>query len=88
MALGSTHLLREMSTSDISWGQGGPCLGLKTLPLLCVNCHEIREPHLLEASGLSKPVQGLLHILLLTKYYLGDPIKKNEMDGSCGTYVG
>jgi hypothetical protein len=23
MALGSTHLLREMSTRDISWGGGG-----------------------------------------------------------------
>ena len=42
----------------------------------------------MEASGLFKPVQGLLHLLLLTKYYLGDPIKKNEMVGACGTYVG
>ena len=39
-------------------------------------------------SGLSKPVKGLLHILLLTKYYLSDPIKKNEMGRACGTYVG
>ena len=27
-------------------------------------------------------------ILLLTKYYSGDQIEKNEMGGACGTYGG
>jgi hypothetical protein len=26
--------------------------------------------------------------VLLTKYYLGDQINKNEMGGACGTYGG
>jgi hypothetical protein len=31
-ALGSTQPLTEMSTMDISWGKGGRCVGLTTLP--------------------------------------------------------
>jgi hypothetical protein len=26
--------------------------------------------------------------LILTKYYSGDPAKKNEMGAACGTYMG
>jgi hypothetical protein len=29
-----------------------------------------------------------LKIALLTKFYSGDQIKKNEISGSCSTYVG
>jgi hypothetical protein len=32
MALGSTQPLTEMSTRNISWGKGGRCVGLTTLP--------------------------------------------------------
>jgi len=32
MALGLTQPLKEMSTSNISWGKGGWCEGLTTLP--------------------------------------------------------
>ena len=41
MALGSTQLLTEMSTMNISW-----CVGLTTLPPACVDCLEIWEPQL------------------------------------------
>ena len=45
VALGSTQPLTEMSTRNISWGggKGGRCLGLKSLPPLCVDCLEIWE---------------------------------------------
>ena len=32
MALGSTQLLTEMSTRSVSWGKGGRCVRLTTLP--------------------------------------------------------
>jgi hypothetical protein len=45
MALGSTQILTEMSTRNISWGgKGGRCLGLTTLPPSCTDCLEIWEP--------------------------------------------
>ena len=44
MALGSTQPLTEMSTRNISWGKGGRCVVLTTLPPSCVNCLEIWEP--------------------------------------------
>jgi hypothetical protein len=45
MALGSTQSLTEMSTRNVSWGKGGRCVGLITLPLSCADCLEIWEPH-------------------------------------------
>ena len=44
MALGSTQPLTEMSTRNVSWGKGGRCVGLRTLPLSCADCLEIWEP--------------------------------------------
>jgi hypothetical protein len=44
MALGLTQPVTEMSTRNISWGKGGRCLGLTTLPHSCVDCLEIWEP--------------------------------------------
>jgi hypothetical protein len=35
MALGSTQPLTEMSTRSISWGKGGRCVRLTTLPPSC-----------------------------------------------------
>ena len=44
LALGLTQSLTEMSTRNISWGKGGRCVGLTTLPPLCADCLEIWEP--------------------------------------------
>jgi hypothetical protein len=44
MDLGSIQPLTEMSTRDISWGKGGRCVGLTTLPPSCADCLEIWEP--------------------------------------------
>src|SRR5215510_5311847 len=44
MALGLTQPLTEMSTRNISWGKGGRCVGLTTLPASCADCLEIWEP--------------------------------------------
>jgi hypothetical protein len=41
MALGSTQPLTEMSTRNISWGKGGQCVWLTTLPLSCADCLKI-----------------------------------------------
>ena len=44
MTLGLTQPLTEMSTRNVSWGgKGGQCVEL-TLPPLCADCLEIREP--------------------------------------------
>jgi hypothetical protein len=44
MALGSTQPLTEVSYRNISWGKGGRCVGLTTLPPSCDNCLKIWEP--------------------------------------------
>ena len=44
MALGLIQPLTEMCTRNISWGKGGRCVGLTTLPPSCADCHEIWEP--------------------------------------------
>jgi len=44
MALGLTEFLTEKSTRNISWGKGGWCIGLTTLPPSCADCLEIWEP--------------------------------------------
>jgi hypothetical protein len=41
---GLTQPLTEMSTRNISWGKGGRCVGLTTLPPSCAYCLEIWEP--------------------------------------------
>jgi hypothetical protein len=41
MALGSNQPLAEMSTRNVSWGKGGRCEGLTTLPPSCADCLEI-----------------------------------------------
>jgi hypothetical protein len=60
MALVSTQPLTEMSTRNISWGKGGQCVGLTTLPPSCADCLEIWKPQ-----GLSRPVMGLLYLYLI-----------------------
>jgi hypothetical protein len=44
VALESTQPLTEMSTKNISWGKGGRCVGLTTLPPPCADCLMIWEP--------------------------------------------
>jgi hypothetical protein len=40
VALGSTQLTAEMSTSDVLWGKGVRCVGLTTLPPSRADCLE------------------------------------------------
>jgi hypothetical protein len=56
MALKSTQPLTEISTRNISWGKGGWCVGLTTLPLSCAYCLKIWEPQTL---GALRACQGL-----------------------------
>jgi len=46
VALGLTQPLTEISTRNISWGKGGRCVKLTTLPPSYVDCLEIWEPQL------------------------------------------
>jgi len=45
MAQGSTQLLTEISTRNISWGAKVAEIGLTTLLSFCSDCLEIWEPH-------------------------------------------
>jgi hypothetical protein len=66
MVLGSTQPLTETSTRNISWGKGGRCLRVTTLPTPCADCLEIWVPQppgtLRACQGLSKPVMELLYL--------------------------
>jgi hypothetical protein len=65
MALGLTQPLAEMSTRNISRrGKGGRCLGLTNLLTSCTDCLEIWEPQPPGSLGMSRPVMGLLYLLL------------------------
>jgi len=44
MTLGLTQPLTEINTRNISWGKGGWCVGLTTLPPSCTDCLEIWDP--------------------------------------------
>jgi len=44
MALGSTQPLTKMSTRNISWGKGGLCVRMTTLPPSYADCLEIWVP--------------------------------------------
>jgi hypothetical protein len=56
MALGSTLPLTEMSTMNISWGKGGRCVGLTTLPPSCADCLNIWKS---QNPGTLRVCQGL-----------------------------
>jgi hypothetical protein len=43
MALGSTEPPTEMSTRNDSWGKGGRCVELTSLPPSCADCLKIWE---------------------------------------------
>jgi hypothetical protein len=56
MVLGLTQLLTEMSTRNISWGKGGQCVGLTTLPRSCADCFDIWGP---QTPGILRACPGL-----------------------------
>jgi hypothetical protein len=56
MTLGSSQPLIEMSTRNITWGKGGRCVGLITLPPSCADCLKIWEP---QPPGTLRACQGL-----------------------------
>jgi hypothetical protein len=56
MALGSTQPLEELINRDISWGKGGRCVGLTTLPPSCAYCLKICDP---QTPGTLRACQGL-----------------------------
>ena len=51
LALGSTDPLTEMSTRNISWGKGGRCVRLITLPPSCAVVTKSGNFNFLEPSG-------------------------------------
>jgi len=51
MTLGSTQPLTEMSTRSISWGKGGRCVRLTTLPPSCGVVVKSGNLNFLETSG-------------------------------------
>jgi hypothetical protein len=62
MTLGSTQPLTELSIRNISWGKGGRCLMLTTLPLSCADClKSLGASTSWNPQGLSRPVMGLLY---------------------------
>jgi len=58
--------LTEMSTRNTSWGKGGRCVGLTTLPPSCADGLEIWEPQLpgtLRAcTGIALPLLSFISI--------------------------
>ena len=73
MALGSTQPLTEMSTRSISWGKGGRCVRVTTLPPSCAFVTKSGNLNFLEPSGplqtcneTARPLLARLHAMLLT----------------------
>jgi hypothetical protein len=56
MTLGFTQPLTEMSPRDISWGKGGRCVWLTTLPSSRADCLKIWEH---QPTGTLKASEGL-----------------------------
>ena len=70
MALGLTQPLTEMSNRNISWGKGGRCLGLTTLPPSCADCFEIWEPQPPGNLRACPGCNGIVYILLVIMLYI------------------
>jgi len=51
VTLGSTHPVTEMNTMYISWGKGGRCVRLRTLPPSCAVVVKSGNLNFLEPSG-------------------------------------
>ena len=64
MALGSTQPLTEMSTRSISWGKGGRCVRLTTLPPSCAVVTKSGNLNFLEPSGPLQVCNGTALLLI------------------------
>ena len=63
MAMGSTQPLTEMCTRSISWGKGGRCVRLTTLPPSCAVVMKSGNLNFLEPSGPPQACNGTdLHV--------------------------
>ena len=61
MTLGSNEPLIEISTRNMSWGKGGQCIGLTTLPPSRADCLQIVGASTSRSrKGFSRPVEGQL----------------------------
>jgi hypothetical protein len=69
MALGSTQPLTEMSTKCISWGKGGRCVRLTTLPPSCAVVMKSGNRKFLEPSGPLQASNGTALPLLYKIYF-------------------
>ena len=58
MALGSSKPLTEKNISSISWGKGGRCVRLTTLPPSCAVIMKSGNLNYLEPSGLLRACNG------------------------------
>jgi len=69
MALGSTQPPTEMSTRSISWGKGGQCIRLTTLPPSCAIVTKSGNLNFLEPSGPLQACNGTaLPFVSFTEY--------------------
>ena len=69
MALGSTQPLTEMSTRSISWGKGGRCLRLTTLPPSCAFVMKSGKINFLEPSGPHQACNGTFRSTLYIQFF-------------------
>ena len=68
MALGSNQPLTEMSTKCTSWGKGGRCARLTTLPPSCAVVIKSENLNFLELSGPLQACNGTALPALHTKF--------------------
>jgi hypothetical protein len=68
MALWSTQPPTEMSTRRISWGKGGRCVRLTTLPPFWAIVTISGNLNFLEPSGHLGPVMGLIYLYLYRQF--------------------
>jgi len=64
MALRSTQPLTEMCTRSISWGKGGRCVRLTTLPPSCAIVMKSGNLNFLEPSGPLQACKGHFYLYL------------------------
>ena len=69
MALGSTQPLTEMSTRCISWGKGGRCLRLTSLPPFCAVAMKSGSLNFLESSAPLQSCNGTALPLPVERYF-------------------
>ena len=81
MALGSTQPLTEMSTRSISWGTGGRCVRLTTLPPSCAVVTKSGNLNFLEPSGSVQACNGTALPFMLSKlqYRWPDPSEPSDV---------